>query len=136
MVSRTTIQSFDWRTLQIAQKTGIPVTLSYLTSSDSIFPNSPWTAGFDVSAYPSLPELVRQAAHSAYSAVWSPTFSTVTAELVSDAHARGLRVIPWTINETADLMRAFSLRVDGLITDYPDAAITAWKKCMGRTSPG
>jgi glycerophosphoryl diester phosphodiesterase len=29
-------------------------------------------------------------------------------------------VIPWTVNEPADMERAIAAGVDGLITDYPD----------------
>jgi glycerophosphoryl diester phosphodiesterase len=29
-------------------------------------------------------------------------------------------VIPWTVNERADMERLIALAVDGLITDYPD----------------
>jgi len=34
--------------------------------------------------------------------------------------ARGLRVIPWTVNDPADLARLVAWGVDGLISDYPD----------------
>ena len=38
---------------------------------------------------------------------------------VDRAHARGLRVVPWTIND-ADAMRAqIAAGADGIITDYP-----------------
>lgn len=35
------------------------------------------------------------------------------------ARLRGRRVIPWTVNQTADIERLLSLEVDGLISDYP-----------------
>ncbi len=34
--------------------------------------------------------------------------------------ALGLKVIPWTVNERADMERLIALGVDGIITDYPD----------------
>ena len=33
---------------------------------------------------------------------------------------RGLPIVPWTINEEADLQRMLALGVDGINTDYPD----------------
>jgi glycerophosphoryl diester phosphodiesterase len=32
-------------------------------------------------------------------------------------------VIPWTVNEPADLCRMIAWGVNGLITDYPDRAM-------------
>ena len=53
-------------------------------------------------------------------AVWSPNGGAVTEALVKEAHALGLKVIPWTINNPADMDRLIGWGVDGLITDYPD----------------
>ena len=36
------------------------------------------------------------------------------------AHAQGLLVTPWTVNEPADMTRLVGWGVDGIITDYPD----------------
>jgi glycerophosphoryl diester phosphodiesterase len=44
----------------------------------------------------------------------------VSAEVMAEANAAGLRVIPWTVNERADMERLIDLKVDGLISDYPD----------------
>ena len=38
------------------------------------------------------------------------------------AQQLGLKVIPWTVNEPADMARLIDWGVDGLITDYPDRA--------------
>ena len=53
-------------------------------------------------------------------AVWSPNAGALTPELVREAKALGLKVIPWTVNEPADMARLIEAGVDGLITDYPD----------------
>jgi glycerophosphoryl diester phosphodiesterase len=39
---------------------------------------------------------------------------------VAEAHAAGLKVIPWTVNEEADMNALADAGVDGMITDYPD----------------
>jgi glycerophosphoryl diester phosphodiesterase len=52
--------------------------------------------------------------------VWSPHARDLSAALVAEAHALGLAVIPWTVNDPKDMEQAIALGVDGLITDYPD----------------
>ena len=37
-----------------------------------------------------------------------------------EAHAMGLKVLPWTVNDPADMARLIDMGVDGIITDYPD----------------
>ena len=39
--------------------------------------------------------------------------------IVEAAHAAGLAVFVWTVNELHDVRRAISLGVDGIITDWP-----------------
>lgn len=47
-------------------------------------------------------------------------FQLLTPQFIAAAHARGLQVQPWTINEAADLQRIMALGVDGINTDFPD----------------
>ena len=54
--------------------------------------------------------------------IWSPHYELVTPELVADVHSRGMTIIPWTINETEEMIRQIEMNVDGIITDYPDRA--------------
>jgi glycerophosphoryl diester phosphodiesterase len=51
---------------------------------------------------------------------YSPEFTLVNERLVKDVHARGSKIIPWTVNEIKDMERLILLGVDGIITDYPD----------------
>lgn len=52
--------------------------------------------------------------------VYSPKWTLLDAETVHDLQSRGLQVIPWTVNEGADLFAMMQMGVDGIITDHPD----------------
>ncbi len=78
---------------------------------------SPWLAGLDIDDFASsVPRMVQTAG----CAVWSPLHRNAKPDDVKDAKALGLKVIPWTVNERADMERLMALGVDGIITDYPD----------------
>lgn len=55
--------------------------------------------------------------------VLSPRASLLTLRDVERLHRRGLRVIPWTVNEVEQMRRLIGWRVDGIITDRPDLLI-------------
>ena len=139
LTRRATIQSFDWRTLQIAQREAPEIVTVHLTSQqgagDSVQVGkpgaSPWLAGLDVDDYAgSVPKLVKAAGGT----VWSPNFRDITEVLVREAQSLGLKVVPWTVNDEADLTRLVDWRVDGLITDYPDR-LRALMKARGMALP-
>ena len=73
-----------------------------------------------------MPRLVK----AADCAVWSPYYRNVTAALVKEAHDLGLKVIPWTVNEMADLELMYQTGIDGIISDYPDRARAALPKAV------
>jgi glycerophosphoryl diester phosphodiesterase len=118
---RTTIQSFDWRTLVEAKRLAPEIETVCLTiesgGMNTVGPKpSPWMAGLDVNPGESLLQLVKRAGCSA----WSPFWRNVIAATVIEAHALGLKVVPWTVNDATEMARLIDLKVDGLITDYPD----------------
>lgn len=102
-VERVDIQSFDWRTLPLVRRAepAIPLVALY----DEQTPGDPVVGALAVGA----------------DAV-SPDYRLVTGKAYVDrAHALGLKVIPWTVDD-ADAMRAqIEYGVDGIITDYPTA---------------
>ena len=49
----------------------------------------------------------------------NPEIRLVTKELVEQAHAEGLRVYPYTANETKEMERLLDCGVDGIITNHP-----------------
>jgi glycerophosphoryl diester phosphodiesterase len=46
----------------------------------------------------------------------------LTNDALAEAHALGLRVVPWTVNQPRDMEALIDCGVDGLITDRPDLA--------------
>jgi glycerophosphoryl diester phosphodiesterase len=49
-----------------------------------------------------------------------PNRAYVTSELVHAAHAAGLKVNAWTVNEPREIALCAELGVDGIMSDYPD----------------
>ena len=130
MIDRADLQSFDWRTLREARALAPGLSTACLTVEQPWEDNllrgrpgpSPWTAGLDVDEFGgSTPRLVKAAG----CAVWSPYHRDLTGEALAEAHALGLRVVVWTVNEAADMLALARLGVDGIISDYPDRALAA-----------
>ena len=125
--ARSTIQSFDWRGLLASRRLAPDIATACLSIESNNFDTvgrasaqpSPWLGGLDLKAHDSsVPKLAKAAG----CAVWSPFWRNVTAESVKEAQALGLKVVPWTVNNPADMAQLIDLGVDGLITDYPDRA--------------
>ncbi len=57
---------------------------------------------------------------AAYADGVGPCATAVDLPLVLAAHARGLAVRPYTVNDEAEAERLLALGVDGIITDVPD----------------
>ncbi|MGV0624018.1 glycerophosphodiester phosphodiesterase, partial [Mycobacterium kansasii] len=54
--------------------------------------------------------------------VVSPDYRLVAGKpYVDRAHALGLKVIPWTVDDVDAMRRQIGYGVDGIITDYPTA---------------
>ena len=130
MVGRANLQSFDWRVLLEVRRIAPELATVCLTAERRWLDNirrgqpgpSPWTARLDIDAFGgSVPRLVEAAGCS----VWSPFYRDLTEETVAEAHALGLRVVVWTVNEVEDMLALARLGVDGIITDYPDRAVEA-----------
>ena len=123
-----TIQSFDWRNLLLVREMAPDISIACLAVNHFTIQgvpynlqrgrpgSSPWLAGYDVDDYMSVPELV-----SAFGAdVYSPYYREISEADVRDVHKRGLKVIPWTVNDEETADRLISWGVDGIITDRPD----------------
>lgn len=53
----------------------------------------------------------------------SPYFQLLDKKVVKRLNAEHFKIIPWTVNEVDDMKTMIALKVDGIITDYPDRLI-------------
>ena len=108
VLSKSIIQSFDPRTLQVIHQIDTTATTALLVFDMDSFEKNIRQLGFNPTIY-------------------SPNFILVSEKLIEKCHALNIKIIPWTVNDE-DKMRKFKLLdLDGIITDYPDRAIKVWR---------
>ena len=100
VAARSTIQSFDWRTLAVVQAEAPEIATVHLTGPKFV----------------GAPAKVKEAGGR----IWSPHYSVVTGEILKEARSLGLQVVVWTVNEPAHIAAMLDLGVDGIISDRPD----------------
>lgn len=100
---RVIIQSFDFRTLQYLHENYPNIkTAMLIEDTDKIsFEDQLKKIGFVPTIY-------------------SPHYSHVNPELIKKCHDKKMKLIPWTVNDKAEIERLKKMGVDGIITDYPD----------------
>lgn len=101
---RAVIQSFDLPALARVRRAAPPVPVSTLYRRSD-------RAAIEIDAVPPYAEGI------------GPWHGVVDAELVEAAHARGLSVRPWTVDDAAEAQRLRALGVDGIITNVPDRVV-------------
>lgn len=125
LTARTTVQSFDWRTLLAVRRLAPGIPTACLSIETPTFDTvragpdgaSPWHAGLRAADHGgSLPRLVAAAGCG----TWSMFRRNLTEPLLREAKALGLKVLPWTVNDPEEMRRLVRWGVDGIITDYPD----------------
>ncbi|TFD82119.1 glycerophosphodiester phosphodiesterase family protein [Cryobacterium fucosi] len=121
LAERTTVQSFDWASLNLTREIAPDLALVALSSGDDWLgvgaPGvSPNLGGIDIDTFHG--SLAQAAAAQGYDVI-SPSFASATPAMIAEAHSLGLPVIPWTVNEPADVTTLMDEGVDGIITDYP-----------------
>ena len=52
--------------------------------------------------------------------IYSPDHSLATAERITACHQKGMKIIPWTVNDPIEMKRLVDAGADGIITDYPN----------------
>ncbi|MEU6573374.1 glycerophosphodiester phosphodiesterase family protein [Streptomyces sp. NPDC046805] len=133
---QVTIQSFDWGALKEMHKLAPKWPLVALTNYDFLQVGkpgaSPWLGGIDAddydgdfvkaaSAIPGVKALSPNYGFPQNGKIGDPDFRFYPDKtMVSEAHARGLKVIPWTCDDPATVEALMDMGVDGIITNYPN----------------
>ncbi len=103
---RLIVQCFDTRALNYMHEQWPDLTLSYLTEDydggniEALLGNLTFTPQW-----------------------WSPESSVVTPENVAWCHAHGIGVVPWTVDDPAEMRRLVDCGVEAIISNYPDILI-------------
>lgn len=101
VTERACVQSFDVRPLQAFHALDSTITTALLIENTKGVAENLELLGYTPSIY-------------------SPYYKLITANTVEEVHKRGVRLIPWTVNEVSDMQALIQLGVDGIITDYPN----------------
>jgi glycerophosphoryl diester phosphodiesterase len=103
ILKRTTIQSFDKRTIQVLNQQNPKISLAYLIPASN----------------KSTPaELI--ASLGFRPAIISPEYRLVTPSFLEACHKEKMKVVVWTVNDKDQIEKMKLLGVDGIISDYPD----------------
>lgn len=124
IVSKTFLQSFDWRLPIELKKRFSDLKIGLLTDQQSDgTPQSPisakpslWTNHLDLADYDNVPIMIKHAGGN----VWSANFKDLCIEDVENAHEQGIEVYVWTVNDIKDMEQMIKFEVDAITTDYPD----------------
>ena len=95
------LQSFDIRPLQILKQTAPEIKLALLVENI-------WGLSSNLNKLGFQPD------------IYSPYHQLVSQGLVQKCHEKGIKVIPWTVNDTTTMTSMLGMGVDGIITDYPN----------------
>ncbi len=101
---RLVIQCFDVRSLNYMHEKNPSLFLSYLTSGDTSVENLLTKLDF-------TPDW------------WSPNYKDLTPENVAYCREKGIKIVPWTVDDPADIRRMIELDVDAIISNYPDRVL-------------
>lgn len=138
--NQVTIQSFDWGALMRVRELEPRLPIVALTNGQQFLQAgqagaSPWLGGIDIDDFAGSLQEKYVAATASFGAdavspvhgdpqggkVTDPGYVPFTTQtLVDAAHAAGMRVVPWTVNDAATMDHLIGLGIDGLITDRPD----------------
>jgi glycerophosphoryl diester phosphodiesterase len=97
------IQSFDPILLNVFHKKYSKPTISFLVGDGTLTEN---LARLDF-----IPE------------IYSPNYKLLDKKQVDELRTLKMKIIPWTVNDNDAIDRMLELKVDGIITDYPEKVL-------------
>jgi glycerophosphoryl diester phosphodiesterase len=108
MEKQINIQSFDPEILEVMHRNYPDIDLAFLVGDKSLDEN--------MKALTFTPQ------------IYSPHFKLITdTAMVNAVHKKQMKLIPWTVNTPEDIVFMVSLKVDGIISDYPDRVLEILK---------
>ena len=108
ILKQTNLQSFDVQILQEIKKLDSAMKLALLVENHKSLDMNLNRLGF-------VPD------------IYSPDFCLIDNVLVQQVQERHMKLIPWTVNELADIKKLIAMGVDGIISDYPGRVIDILK---------
>ena len=103
---RLVVQCFEVRTLNYIQPKYPEINFSYLISNKT---------ELDFDGYMALLKFTPK---------WlSPHHELVNEELIAKCREKGMKIVPWTVDKPEDIKRMIDLKVDAIISNYPDRVL-------------
>lgn len=117
VAARICVESFDWRGLRHIRSVRPDIPLSWLTRAETEDAAALWWDGPTPGDFGGS---VPRAVAAEGGPIWAPDYTDLTQDKLDEAHALGLMVLTWTVNDAPAMRRLADWGVDGLITDRPD----------------
>jgi len=102
IADRVIVQSFDFRTIKLIHEKFPSIKIAALV--------------FEPKSQPDI--VISQLGFIPF--IYSPEFTLVNDKMIQDCHAKGMRILPWTVNSASEIKRLKDAGVDGVISDFPD----------------
>jgi len=103
IATRTVIQSFDSRAIKYLHKAYPQIKVSYLIDA-----NYTKSVGQTITDLGFTPFII------------SPHYKIATRDFITQCHKAEIKVIPWTVNTKDEIEQLKAVKVDGIISDYPN----------------
>jgi glycerophosphoryl diester phosphodiesterase len=103
ILDRTSLQSFDLRPLRVLHEKYPSIKTAYL-----VFGADCANAEKQIALLGFQPT------------IYSPEYKYVNQAMIDYCHQKNMQVIPWTVNTKEEINTLIQLKVDGIITDYPN----------------
>lgn len=129
---RVLIESFDWRAMRYLRDRRPTLRRALLTVRRAGFGAALWPGGPRPAGSRAVARLI--AAEGV--PVWGPDHRALSEASVDDAHALGLELAPWTVNDPRDIARLIRWGVNAVVTDRPDLARHVIASQSSVTKPG